>query len=562
MQLLAPGHSLSDASTIVDRMDQGQLFANVRCSAARASILARILDVRGRILSLYTFQEDTKYLEPCAKIMKKLLPKVKISMEHEYSTNFAPENGGEGAWIFRRGDEWTNIRAGPRKASRLAYLQLWLFAMRNFPLMHKLNPRKDHGDPEILYNIRNQLMPTFAMFASRLGFSSSQISDRKDQDTGGGEAEALVHYIWPLNQHVCDAFPESDDLQCDPEPPNRILVIPDRCEIPSLVTDQSDERLQNRCGRPFNRSYVKDRPFLYLQDIYTCDARSEGTYFTSFGVKRDIFIAFFGDTTIDDEHIENHPNLGNLSSHEDFLVAGETSNRNMPSSPEPQSPNFQQIESPILAISTTVSSIPPIPTPASPATSPSGPLRPPDNSVACTHVGEAHIRDSPIENITGDHNDHQSGITSEGQEDETTETTETIETTVLTQNILTPHSISLDAFLEGFDLVGGVLFYDLHSRALYPASGANAVVACETIACNMLQRGCGFMSPVWEGFKFLQLHELRQCSQYRLRFVFKKGVTSVAQGAKADVIRLIEAFYSIDAHQILESDWFFRTDGE
>jgi hypothetical protein len=60
---MAPMHSTRDKSTITAAMEVGELFPNVRDRVVRASILDRILRVRGRILSLFSFFEDTKYLE-------------------------------------------------------------------------------------------------------------------------------------------------------------------------------------------------------------------------------------------------------------------------------------------------------------------------------------------------------------------------------------------------------------------------------------------------------------------------------------------------------------------
>jgi hypothetical protein len=89
LELMAPIHSTRDKSTITAAIEAGELFPNVRDRVVRASILDRILRVQGRILSLFSFFKDTKYLEPCATIMKELLPKrVNYSVERAFRKRF------------------------------------------------------------------------------------------------------------------------------------------------------------------------------------------------------------------------------------------------------------------------------------------------------------------------------------------------------------------------------------------------------------------------------------------------------------------------------------------
>ena len=89
LKLMAPMHSLRDKSTIIAAIEASELFPNVRDRVVRASILDRILRVRGRVPSLFSFLEDTKYLEPCATIIKELLLKgVNHSVERAFRKRF------------------------------------------------------------------------------------------------------------------------------------------------------------------------------------------------------------------------------------------------------------------------------------------------------------------------------------------------------------------------------------------------------------------------------------------------------------------------------------------
>ena len=231
------------------------------------------------------------------------------------------------------------------KASRLAYLQLWLFTMRNFPLMHKLNPRKDPGDPQVFYNIIPYLRPTFARLAWQLGFRSPEISTLKDQDCGDGEAQAFIHYAWQANQRICNPVTGGDETQTHADISDNTTRRQVRQEVPSIATERENERLRHRCGRPFNRSYIRDRPFLYLQHIYTCDAEREGTYFTSFDVKRNTSLAFFGDMALDDHQSTDHtPFEIPLPSSRSPTAADPLISENSPHRPDPRSSGPPQTE--------------------------------------------------------------------------------------------------------------------------------------------------------------------------------------------------------------------------
>jgi hypothetical protein len=74
LQGLAPQHSTVDAECISDMMLTKKIFGTVADEEDRATILASLLSVRSMIPSLFTFFEDLKYLEPCAKVLKALLP--------------------------------------------------------------------------------------------------------------------------------------------------------------------------------------------------------------------------------------------------------------------------------------------------------------------------------------------------------------------------------------------------------------------------------------------------------------------------------------------------------
>lgn len=74
LQGLASRHSTVDTDCIADMMSTKKFFSKVNSEGDRAAILARLLSVQNMIPSLYTFFKNLKYLEPCAEVLRGLLP--------------------------------------------------------------------------------------------------------------------------------------------------------------------------------------------------------------------------------------------------------------------------------------------------------------------------------------------------------------------------------------------------------------------------------------------------------------------------------------------------------
>ena len=127
LKLLAPKFSTSDAAKVRFAMDAGELFPHVEDPQLRASILGGVLQIEGRILSLSTFIEDTKYLEPCVSIMRSLLPKYPMSLEKAFRDIFTADESAITITLELEEDSWTTIRTNLPEAFQYAFKQLWLF---------------------------------------------------------------------------------------------------------------------------------------------------------------------------------------------------------------------------------------------------------------------------------------------------------------------------------------------------------------------------------------------------------------------------------------------------
>ena len=282
-------------------MEAGELFPNVQDRVVRTSILDRILRVPGRIPSLFSFFEDTKYLEPCATIMKTLLPRGVSSVERAFRKRFVRYRRDGLASVEARKDAWIEVAATPRQAWKVGYLILWLFSWREFPFMHKLNPRKDSGKMTPQYKLREDLWPLFARLASQLGFESPEILRFKSQDPFERVVKAFLHTTTPQDEYDIDPAAMRMEIRRICQYLSSVPRRPLRTRTPPLVTDRPEQPPAHRCGPPFNLHYVENRPYLYLQYIYSHRGEDTGSHLSRFGIERDIFRAFFGDLPFDAE---------------------------------------------------------------------------------------------------------------------------------------------------------------------------------------------------------------------------------------------------------------------
>ena len=539
IQLLAPDVSSGDRGLIVVGMETGRLFPNVRQPEVRASILSRCLEVSGRITSLFTFLEDTKYLEPCATIMKSLIgSKNRLSVAGAFRARYI--HNDRSASIEVAGGEWQDVAPNSFSAARLAYLQLWLFCMRHFPCMHPINPRKDTGRPKPQYETKHDMWTNFGQLARRLRYDSAEINRLTQQDAFQQIVRTFVETARPRDSFVWapDVINEEVERIC------RFLhSIPER-DIqrppPSVVNDIHELPMSHRCGRPFESSYLADRHFLYLGHIYN-QYQTRGMYLSSFGVTRDVFLCFFGDIEL-------------------LLAPSEIP---LPPSNPPSAPtSSHSVESP--------------------AGCPSGgyftpPLRSDSrNERVAGHASpgaeDANIlhalhrrpslqqppdRPSSYQQSPGHGEEHSVHV--ETPESATNHSrvpypnTTAVERVVHTKRPLNafrfPEPLSssperLPGFVDSLEQ-GHVLFYNMHSCDIHVASGDSAAQACSTICSEYLKKGYTFFGVNSNHMEFLSPKILQQTQRYKLRFIVEKGgkASAVPHRAKQQAELLIDKYY-------------------
>lgn len=297
LQLLAPGKCRSDAKTACGLVLSGQAFAEFN-EDERRIIWSRMQNFDGLIPSLYTFFEDFKYLESCAHCIKRLFGPSSSSIRETMSSMFIPclEEGllgSESADCIIQTAESTFRRQHATDMERLetAYLQMWLYAMRHYPLMPP-DPKKDCNllakaarakpDERAIYEM--------AELARQLGFRSKEIDVIIDSSPDHQIARtALLQARKPSRYRYNDQ--QFDILvrrivSCFSE------AIPDQPSLPHDLLADSAMTLQVRSGTPQIRTHEQDSSLLFL-DRMNADIAAADTI-TSFFVRRCVYFAFFG----------------------------------------------------------------------------------------------------------------------------------------------------------------------------------------------------------------------------------------------------------------------------
>ena len=294
LQGKCPAFSREDCSSIESQVDCYGIFSGVH-ARSRHGILARLRLIDRPIPSIHTFLEDIKYLEPCAKIMKALLPPgFRGSVETAFRSRFDErlswmEQVSEDEAVSRTENVWA-------VAYKKAYQQLWLYTMRHFPEMIGQCPRKDHGRPKPqIPAIEQSWWNGLSSLAADCGFVSLNGSYANRESADLRMARDFLRQARPDLLYEFDAGSFDTEVQ-------RICGVLTRCkrrrlgpEDPKMSTDRDvcGNDIAYRCGRPFESSFLDDRQYLFLRHMDCNMACRQKRYITSFAVIRAMFKNFF-----------------------------------------------------------------------------------------------------------------------------------------------------------------------------------------------------------------------------------------------------------------------------
>ncbi|QVM10723.1 hypothetical protein D8B26_005376 [Coccidioides posadasii str. Silveira] len=296
LETLAPRHATRDAGKIRELMQGGRIFSMVRHDEDRRVILEQLLATDGRILSFKTFLQDTLYLEPCAKALRRLLPsKPPGSLREAFFGSYTGVNQVPGEIRVQTRESGMVVYHGTQATSRmLGYAQLVLAVMRDFPLMTHVAPRQASGKGKpIIEGCSEEYWYQLATLAFELGFDTTEIRNLRSGNPLENLARAFIRRsrppeLYEINQHLLDNlashFAEQFPVIAQPRY---------RAGPPVFTTDSEAIEKTARWNRPLDTHYLKDREYMYLDVMYNYHPIT-ASCLTSLAFQRDIFVSFFG----------------------------------------------------------------------------------------------------------------------------------------------------------------------------------------------------------------------------------------------------------------------------
>ena len=264
-------------------MRDRSLFPKVRDDADRTVILSNLLECP-MIPSLYTFIENLKYLEPCVKILRRLLPKKDPRSVRQalFASYF---QSSELCVEYAIHDTRPHPSISAERDREIGYQQLWLYALRNFPAMTEATPKKDSSESPQLRGADPLTWQRFGALAVSLGFRTEAAEELAAQDGEDGLAAQLVS-----RAELAGAAAQEATKQIA-----NILRNAQRRPSDSSRPFAGDVWLphERRCGRPCDEDHGLDRRSLFLPMMYAQpDQPSENV--STLYCKSEMFRGFLG----------------------------------------------------------------------------------------------------------------------------------------------------------------------------------------------------------------------------------------------------------------------------
>ncbi|EJT68566.1 hypothetical protein GGTG_13864 [Gaeumannomyces tritici R3-111a-1] len=162
----SPKRSKYDRALVKSILEEGRIFPLLSYTD-RERIFRNLCDINFLIPSLYTFFEDVKHLDTCARSIKHLLDSSKPTVSKALLKAFRIDKDG----AYRdTGDFLKEFAAAKRK--------IWLYAGREFPA---LPPQRREMNKPLLAkataSVDKLKLFEFAVFANKLLFTSNKIND-------------------------------------------------------------------------------------------------------------------------------------------------------------------------------------------------------------------------------------------------------------------------------------------------------------------------------------------------------------------------------------------------
>ncbi|OCT52720.1 hypothetical protein CLCR_09503 [Cladophialophora carrionii] len=269
LQGRSPRYSLSDRAHIKQSIDDRKAFCWITDEDQRRGVLERCCKLEHTIPSIRTFLEDTKWLEPGSKIVRRLFPlKSSNSIRRTLNACYAGPEAQHGQGFAE------------------SYRALWLYALKYFPELDSLRPRQESRKSSTL-----QLRSSGEAWGEFIRLAGS------------------LHFQAPVT-NLADLQQTTERAAANRAPP---LTVPIQLHPKLAIPFHQDFDIKHRCGRVFELAYKANQVNLSLENIYrTFTDADAGSHITPFAISRDTFRAFFG--------FQRHCTLEVLVDPEDYIL--------------------------------------------------------------------------------------------------------------------------------------------------------------------------------------------------------------------------------------------------
>ncbi|KAL4958852.1 DUF3723 domain-containing protein [Aspergillus stella-maris] len=272
LQLYAPRASRVDRKAVKGKILGGEVFTNFSRSE-RATIWENLRSHEacdGIIPSLHTFFRDISYLELCANAVKRL-----VVVNKQHSTvrgalvhSFQPRPDSN---RLIQTSETTSRRQLGSIDEQIAsgYHQIWMYAMRHYPDMAKDVQGGQNANPtraKARARADESVIHGMATLARDLGFCTPQIEAILKQSPDQQIARAALLKARKPDHYHYD--PETFESLVEQIAGCFALAIPNNTPSVALVTGRAI-KLKDRCGAPQEQTQRLDRPFIFLDQLYS-----------------------------------------------------------------------------------------------------------------------------------------------------------------------------------------------------------------------------------------------------------------------------------------------------
>ncbi|KAK6336917.1 hypothetical protein TWF718_009705 [Orbilia javanica] len=263
--------SISDRDTLEKLFRTEEIFTSFSPSE-RENIWQRLSRYCDAIPSLGTFFDDLKLLEACMVCIKMLLPQnEKLTVRQSMHGHLLQLDSADIAVELEESKfaPWSKLtnqtaRCDAEMYFQCAYVQIWLYTLRNFPYISSVSPRKEKGQCKAPIKERNPVMVyKLAKLFKTFNIVTEQVEERLSKNPIEEYTKRLI-----LDCSV-------DCLDCESSAfktlatraasylESKIKYLP---KIDNHYEEQ-EESVVRRTGRPFVDSFEKYRTKLYLPEV-------------------------------------------------------------------------------------------------------------------------------------------------------------------------------------------------------------------------------------------------------------------------------------------------------